>query len=205
MKKCCKCKEEKILSEFYKSKATHDGFHPQCKDCKKASDRCSYLKHKEKKTTHQRDWYKKNAEDQREKAKKRYKKRMQNPDEKRKILDLKNKRQRDMCSSDPSFRIRKNFSRAVGRGLEKGWRSWEKWVNYTLEDLVSHLEKQFNKKMTMENYGTYWHIDHIVPASSFMVKVIGDEEFMACWSLSNLRPLEAAKNLEKHNKRTHLL
>lgn len=34
--KCCsKCGETKSLSEFHKSKNTKDGYHPQCRDCKK--------------------------------------------------------------------------------------------------------------------------------------------------------------------------
>ena len=33
MKKCSKCKEEKEISNFYKSKRYKDGLYPSCKDC----------------------------------------------------------------------------------------------------------------------------------------------------------------------------
>ena len=35
-------------------------------------------------------------------------------------------------------------------------------LNFTPEDLIAHLEKQFTKGMNWSNYGK-WHIDHIVP------------------------------------------
>lgn len=35
MKKCCKCKEEKVKSEFCKNKRYKDGYHDTCKLCRK--------------------------------------------------------------------------------------------------------------------------------------------------------------------------
>ena len=59
--------------------------------------------------------------------------------------------------------------------------------------------------MNWQNYGKYWHLDHIVPLSEFRYESYDDPEMRAAWALSNLRPLEKSKNLEKSNKRTHLL
>ena len=33
MKICCKCKTSKSLDDFYKNRATRDGYHKQCKSC----------------------------------------------------------------------------------------------------------------------------------------------------------------------------
>jgi hypothetical protein len=35
MKKCCRCKEEKSLTEFYRNKSAKDGLTYECKSCKK--------------------------------------------------------------------------------------------------------------------------------------------------------------------------
>lgn len=78
-------------------------------------------------------------------------------------------------------------------------------VDYTMEDLKIHLEKQFLLGMTWDNYGDGWHVDHIVPVSGFSFTSVHDAEFKACWSLGNLRPLWAQDNRAKQAKRTHLL
>jgi hypothetical protein len=60
--------------------------------------------------------------------------------------------------------------------------------------------------MNWDNYGKYeegklkWHIDHIIPHSSFEYTSMNDESFKKCWSLENLRPLEAVENIKKSNK-----
>lgn len=69
-------------------------------------------------------------------------------------------------------------------------------VGYTLVELMEHLESQFTKGMTWDNYGE-WHIDHIRPVSDFNFITHNDSEFKECWSLWNLQPLWAFDNLSK--------
>ena len=64
---------------------------------------------------------------------------------------------------------------------------------------MTHLEKQFLSGMTWDNYGD-WHIDHIIPKSSFKYASFEDPEFRECWSLSNLRPLWGKENIQKSDK-----
>lgn len=82
--------------------------------------------------------------------------------------------------------------------------SWRDALGYTVEELRAHLEAQFVKGMSWGN-ASEWHIDHIRPLSSFDIREIGDDEFRACWALSNLRPLFATDNIKKSNKITVLL
>lgn len=72
-------------------------------------------------------------------------------------------------------------------------------LGYTIEDLMTHVESQFEDGMTWENWGR-WHIDHIRPRCSFVYRALGDEEFKACWSLSNLQPLWAGENMRKSGR-----
>lgn len=81
---------------------------------------------------------------------------------------------------------------------------WRQSLDYSVDDLKKHLERQFAKGMTWDNFGE-WHIDHIVPVVSFNLSEYGDKEFKACWALSNLRPLWAKENRDKWHRRTHLL
>lgn len=90
------------------------------------------------------------------------------------------------------------------KGKTKGGRSWQVLVGYKAGDLVQHIERQFAKGMSWANYGQ-WHVDHIIPASSFKIDDADDPELKACWALSNLRPLWAGDNIRKRDKRTHLI
>ena len=116
------------------------------------------------------------------------------------------KRSRVRRKVNPEFTINERMSAAIRQSLvlgKQGW-SWEKLVGYTLADLMAHLEKQFLPGMTWENRGR-WHIDHIVPISSFKFQTSAEAEFQAGWALANLRPLWAEDNLTKRAQRTHLI
>ena len=49
--------------------------------------------------------------------------------------------------------------------------------------------------MNWDNYGKYWHLDHIKPASWFKYSSHTDKDFLQCWSLNNLQPLKAMDNM----------
>lgn len=84
-----------------------------------------------------------------------------------------------------------------------------KFLPYSPEDLKTHLEKNFKSWMNWSNWGRYivktwddndpstwkWQIDHLVPRSKFHYNSVTDDSFQACWSLDNLRPLNAKENL----------
>jgi hypothetical protein len=101
----------------------------------------------------------------------------------------------------PMERLNHNMSCTIQAVLQgaKNRRHWETLVGYTVKALKRHLEKQFKKGMTWENYGK-WHVDHIRPKSSFSFIGPEDEEFKKCWALSNLQPLWAGENCSKGAK-----
>lgn len=107
---------------------------------------------------------------------------------------------------DPGFRLNRRMSSAIARTLKtgKGGKSWQSLVPYTLDRLHKHIERQFLPGMSWENMGE-WHIDHIVPLSSFLFESEGDPEFQAAWAITNLRPLWGKDNLVKSSKVLTLL
>ena len=58
--------------------------------------------------------------------------------------------------------------------------------------------QKHGEEMTWENYGSKWHIDHIIPISSFNLK--NREEFLQACNWLNLQPLWAEENLRKGNR-----
>lgn len=107
---------------------------------------------------------------------------------------------------DPSWSVNAHMTTLMHRALGKGkaGRSWRTFVDYSLEELMAHLERQFLPGMTWDNRGE-WHIDHIVPRSSFQYEGPEDPAFRAAWSLPNLRPIWALDNQRKNARRTHLI
>ena len=103
---------------------------------------------------------------------------------------------------NPKIRLNDSMRRAIGKSLngQKNSRHWEHLVNFTLKELVIHLEKQFTVEMTWKNYGNYWHIDHIIPLDYFNYEIAEDAEFKMAWCLGNLQPLEKTLNFSKHNR-----
>lgn len=99
---------------------------------------------------------------------------------------------------DPSKRISRNLSKAIWQSLngKKGGRTWLSFVDFTVDELKLHLESKFKDNMTWDNYGKYWHVDHVKPLSWFDLET----EFKEAWCLDNLQPLTAKENLSKNNK-----
>jgi hypothetical protein len=69
----------------------------------------------------------------------------------------------------------------------------------TIEELKQHLESKFQEGMSWDNWGTHgWHIDHIVPLSSF--DLTDRDQFVKACHYTNLQPLWAKDNLSKGSK-----
>lgn len=135
------------------------------------------------------------------------------PSSKLKVRVNNNKYARKQRIISPEFKIRQNFSRSIRSSLLKNDKikddSFLKYLPYTIKDLKQHLESQFEPWMTWRNYGKYnkqtwddqdsstwtWQIDHIVPHSIFKYKSMNEDNFKKCWSLENLRPLNAKQNI----------
>lgn len=78
-----------------------------------------------------------------------------------------------------------------------------RWLPYTLDDLMKHLESKFEPWMNWDNHGNYnpnrktWQIDHIIADANHVYSSVYDNDFKKCWALSNLQPLEAITNILK--------
>lgn len=107
-------------------------------------------------------------------------------------------------SSRMSVLVKASIRLVLKSQSSKAGKSWRDIVGYGPIELITHLERQFTGGMTWKNMGQ-WHIDHIQPVSSFKFLAAGDQEFRACWAMSNLRPLWAGENIRKGAKRLFLL
>lgn len=88
------------------------------------------------------------------------------------------------------------MSRGIYRSITPCGRGWKTLLDYSVEDLARHLDKQFSEGMGWENMHR-WHIDHIRPLASFVITGPDCPEFKKAWALENLQPLWARANAIK--------
>lgn len=211
-KTCTKCRKAKpAINEFF-SRTTKSkcGLRPHCKACVNAAEKLRREANPDEGRIRGALWYAANRERRNLKSNAYYaanKERIAanrmarikaDPDGmKRKWREWANGRYRN----NPHFRVHACVSPAIRKSLKgaKAGRGWQEIVGYTVNDLKAHLERQFERGMSWENYGKVWEIDHIRPVAAYDFTK-GEEEIRACWALSNLRPLCAKENRVKGKK-----
>jgi len=224
MKKCTTCKIKKSLKCFSDNKATKDGKHSQCKKCNKIStakygekykneikqkrkekywedveksreeSRVQYQKHKIRKQAQNKKWKEDNPDYMKE-----YHKNWYNKNRKDKLKKNREWEKKEMAIN-PLFRLKKNLRiRIIDaiKGKNKSKKTFE-LIGCNIDRLKEHLEKQFDKNMTWENYGSYWHVDHKIPCAAFDLSK--ETEQKICFHYRNLQPMEAIKNISKKEK-----
>ena len=117
-----------------------------------------------------------------------------------------NREREAVLRRDLRWRLDNRMSLQIWQGLRGGkqGRSWSELVEFTIDDLMRHLERQFLPGMSWGNIGQ-WQVDHIVPQASFSYSSSDDAEFRACWALTNLRPLWSGDNARKRDRREFLI
>jgi len=198
-KKCPHCKENKILSEYYKQTTV-------CKICKKNW----YIKNKES-ICNKEKIYRNNNKEKISNRKKNYDK-LEIVKVKKRITSskyyYKNKEQifkykKEKYKNDPIYKLIHNTRRRIQKLLTlkniKKQNSTHELIGCTPKELKIYLEKQFKEGMTWNNHSIRgWHIDHIKPCSLF--NLVDIEEQKQCFHYTNLQPLWWYENLYKSNK-----
>lgn len=200
--------KEKSREYFRNSEEKRKEYYERNKERIKENRKKRYLKNRKKELSQNKIWKDNNK-------KKRYlvdlKWRKRNLE---RINILRKNNAKNRRKTDIKFRLNEIMSRNIWSAIKgkKAGRRWEILLRYTTEDLIKHLESNFEKWMSWDNYGAYrrggekkWHIDHIKPKSLFKYKTPEDPEFKECWGLKNLQPLEAVENIKKYNYFNHII
>ena len=113
--------------------------------------------------------------------------------------DIENKYYHEVQKENLHHKLTRNIRSRIKKYLSRNSNSNStlKIVGCTPEHLKQHLEKQFDKDMSWDNYGLYgWHIDHIIPLASAKT----EQELYSLCHYTNLQPLWAEDNLSKGSK-----
>ena len=104
---------------------------------------------------------------------------------------------RERINADPirliSTNIRVRFANALKGNFKTG--SAVRDLGMTVPAFKEHLESLFDEHMTWDNWGTYWHLDHIYPLAKANLE--DRVEFLAVNNWRNLQPLEKVENIRK--------
>jgi len=108
--------------------------------------------------------------------------------------------------TNPALALTDRTRSAVRRTLKNTTAGSTSHLPYTHQQLYDHLLTTLPEGYTEADIcdGRKLHIDHIRPVSSFNLTGEIDDEFHACWALSNLQLLPAAENIRKGASLDHL-
>lgn len=168
---CCRlCDQILPLTSFVKSAKIHTGYSYYCKSCYKERH---YLPKKDSIKVLRKRWRDNNVDKVKEIAKRQ--------------------------KAKPHNRIKSSMRRRIKKYLQatNSKDTWRSVTSCTPKELVTHLETQFTPDMSWDNYGSYWHIDHIIPCAAFDPS--RPNHLKWCWHYKNLRPLEGGENVDKRD------
>lgn len=173
MIKCRKCDYTKKNCEFRPKRRV-------CKECERAHGRAyrksnnkakEWAQENKKRMKHlQTRWYMKNKESINDKFKEKY------------------------HGQNQWFKKIKNYRTAICHMLKKTQKT-NKYVGCDSPFLIKWISSCFKEGMTLENYGSYWTVDHVIPLDW----VQEDEKMFAMISKwYNIRPVVKRYNLTKN-------
>lgn len=184
-KRCCKCKQTKPTSEFFRCAGRADGLQTRCKECDRGyastvTARREYLQVRNRTPGALLE-------------RKRYK---QTPAGRRvNCAYVKRRYHRDL-----NFRLRHVLRTRLVHATRNVARQ-----SYTLEllgcsipNLRQHLESKWQPGMSWENFGVGWQIDHRKACASFDLR--DPTQQRQCFHFTNLQPLWAEENRKKSDK-----
>lgn len=192
-KECSKCHVIKPINDFTKKRYKyHIGYKTYCKQCRnkaysKKLENDPEYKEKVRKAVkiyqkiysqrdeikqHKRDYFRKNKAHIYARLKKYY---AENPD---KWLAEKHRR-------------RVNYFLKTGKDAPE-------LLGCNKEFLIKWFKFHFtfDKELNMSNYGTVWHMDHVIPCAQFNMDL--EEHKIICFNWKNLLPLKAKENTSKN-------
>lgn len=160
-----------------------------------------YIENAESYKERKRNYRKENPEKERE-ARQKY-----TETHKELINEYHRKWKQNKRNNDVHYKLKENTSRRIRYELNNFFEKNKskktiEYIGCSVDELKVHLENLFDENMNWNNYGSYWHIDHIIPCSAWDLSK--EEDNFYCWNFMNLRPLEASKNRSKKDKYDYL-
>ena len=190
-KKCSNCEVSKESSQFCKKPTSKNGLASICRECDNIRGKKYRILNKDKESIRSSKYYKNNRETILARRNNR------SQDQK----DLINQQERTRVATDIQFKLTKILRSRIRTAIKKNTKTGSaiRDLGCSATQLKEHLESKFQPGMNWDNHSFEgWHIDHIIPLSSF--DLTDREEFLRACHYTNLQPLWAKDNMKKSNK-----
>jgi hypothetical protein len=100
-----------------------------------------------------------------------------------------NQKTKERKQNNPLLKLQDSITSIINHHLKIKSKKTNEYLGCSYEEYALYLEKQFDKNMTWENYGTYWEIDHTTPLSKG-----------GSFHYTNTTPMIISENRSKSNK-----
>lgn len=115
------------------------------------------------------------------------------------IKQYKNKYEKQKRTTDVNYKLMTNLrtrlTQAIKHNAKRG--SAVKDLGCSIEFFNHYIAGKFIPGMSWENYGKVWHLDHIIPLSSFNLE--NRDEFLKACHYTNYQPLWATTKIARAN------
>ena len=199
-KKCSKCETIRPLTDYFNNAKSLDGKKAECKVCSKLRKK----EFREKYPERVREQEKKTKENRKDSIKREQSEYFQK--NKEKIY----KRHNEWVKNNPDkvkkyMTEQKRIAKNLRHELSRIYQGRTKFPKVELLELLGcspefyreYIQSKFSPGMSFDNYGE-WHIDHIIPCSSFDMN--NHEQQKLCFHYSNTQPLWRIDNIRKSNR-----
>lgn len=103
---------------------------------------------------------------------------------------------RERVQNNLEERIKTNIRNRIRHSVKEHNECSAELIGCPINVLIEWLEYNFDENMSWDNYGSYWHMDHIRPCNSF--DMTNKKDRLQCFNWKNIAPLEARENESKH-------
>lgn len=103
--------------------------------------------------------------------------------------------------TDPIYKLKLLLRNRLGTAIKKNYKKGSAVTDLgcSILDFKLYIESKFKPGMSWNNWSIHgWHIDHIIPLSSFNLN--DRNEFLKAVHYTNLQPLWAHENLSKSDR-----
>lgn len=182
-KYCTHCGIKKSIDDFWFNKKLQR-YHSNCRTCKYQKNKTYENVSKEKKAEYDKTYREKHKDTLKDRKREEY---------------LKNKTkyiQRQLkYQQSKEGKLKHNIRTRIWNAVKRKSNSSKDLLGCDIVFYMEYIEYLFDDKMTWDNYGDYWQIDHVQPLHTFDLDDMVSQKEAFNWK--NTRPLSKYDNLSK--------